>query len=675
MGIKRADPTLFLLFIPAIISAGLNSNLIISAIIPIIIIIFSYFNKFQFKENSIGTTIYTLLFFGIVLVFHSFVIKDLPAGNGPHVMGLSMMYLISILWYYKQNVFISIIIAAISLISLLFTGNNAQFLGNNTYYFIVYSSIPLLLTFLYLFKNKAYQFYEQENPSTIKKEEIKNKISAFVIFNIIGAIFFVSILTFSFNKGLFWVDKVLNQQLMDYITKDVEPDSGIGLAADFELKSQSSLKMNNEIVLTVKSKTKIDYLKAQVFNYYEKNKWLNTINKKLDPIIMEKPLDNYVTFNNITEKDFKNENILNEGVLTFISKKDTFTPLPYYAKVFKKNESIHFNNLNIVEKKNNLDFLTFYGNSNDLLKYNKNIIENSKLIDPFLKKALYEKTLEITKEGRNNTEKAKLLQKYFNDNFTYSLDVNFNANKNLILDFIFDKKTGFCSHFSTATVLMLRSIDIPANIVSGYLTDEYDTYLNEYIVREKDAHAWVEFYDNKSNFWVKIDPTPIKQMFEKTNNKNNSFDKLSLYYKSLISKIKNKLSFDFFIKIIMFLVSVLSIIILVLFLYNRSKKNKKIITYENKDIEIKKISDKLNNLLIKNNIIIDETKTYGEIKAILKEMDELPNKDSLIEIITFYEKIRYNLEKENIDKLNNLIIELNKKNLNKFSSESFDNKR
>ena len=73
-------------------------------------------------------------------------------------------------------------------------------------------------------------------------------------------------------------------------------------------------------------------------------------------------------------------------------------------------------------------------------------------------------------------------------------------------EFWLDRKAGFCEHFASAFVVVLRSMGIPARIVTGYQgTDEQPTdgYL---IVRQSNAHAWAEYW-NPARGWVRADPT------------------------------------------------------------------------------------------------------------------------------------------------------------------------
>ncbi len=71
-------------------------------------------------------------------------------------------------------------------------------------------------------------------------------------------------------------------------------------------------------------------------------------------------------------------------------------------------------------------------------------------------------------------------------------------------EFLFDGRRGFCEHYAGATVLLLRASGIPARVVTGYQGGEYHPsgYM---IVRQSDAHAWVEVWINGE--WRRVDPT------------------------------------------------------------------------------------------------------------------------------------------------------------------------
>ena len=77
-------------------------------------------------------------------------------------------------------------------------------------------------------------------------------------------------------------------------------------------------------------------------------------------------------------------------------------------------------------------------------------------------------------------------------------------------DFLFKSQKGYCVHFATAMVALLRSADIPARYVQGYGTGTpiVGSVPQRYAVSQGDAHAWVEVYFPGAG-WVPFDPTPV----------------------------------------------------------------------------------------------------------------------------------------------------------------------
>jgi hypothetical protein len=91
--------------------------------------------------------------------------------------------------------------------------------------------------------------------------------------------------------------------------------------------------------------------------------------------------------------------------------------------------------------------------------------------------------------------------------YQYSLDAETTTSLHPIDDFLFRRKTGYCEHYATAMVIMLRTLGIPARLVTGFLATEWNEFGGYYTVRQRDAHAWVEvFYPHAG--WITLDPTP-----------------------------------------------------------------------------------------------------------------------------------------------------------------------
>jgi hypothetical protein len=77
-----------------------------------------------------------------------------------------------------------------------------------------------------------------------------------------------------------------------------------------------------------------------------------------------------------------------------------------------------------------------------------------------------------------------------------------------LADFLFNVRAGHCEYFATAMAVMLRTLRIPARVVNGFQTGEYNPAADAYVVRQADAHSWVEVYFAESDSWVTFDPTP-----------------------------------------------------------------------------------------------------------------------------------------------------------------------
>ena len=76
-------------------------------------------------------------------------------------------------------------------------------------------------------------------------------------------------------------------------------------------------------------------------------------------------------------------------------------------------------------------------------------------------------------------------------------------------DFLSQHKAGHCEFFASALTMILRSVDIPAQVVVGYVTDEYNKYGNYFTVRQRHAHAWVEVWVPPTQLDLDYDaPTP-----------------------------------------------------------------------------------------------------------------------------------------------------------------------
>ena len=75
-------------------------------------------------------------------------------------------------------------------------------------------------------------------------------------------------------------------------------------------------------------------------------------------------------------------------------------------------------------------------------------------------------------------------------------------------DFLFNTRLGFCGHFASAFVALMRAAGVPAHVVTGYLGGDWNPVGGYFIVRQSDAHAWAEVW-LEGRGWTRVDPTAV----------------------------------------------------------------------------------------------------------------------------------------------------------------------
>ena len=99
-------------------------------------------------------------------------------------------------------------------------------------------------------------------------------------------------------------------------------------------------------------------------------------------------------------------------------------------------------------------------------------------------------------------ERAERILRFFLSDFRYTLSDPASS----IREFLFRKRAGYCEHFAAGLALLLRGAGIPSRVAAGYLGGEWNGVGKYLIVRQSDAHAWVEAWIDGG--WVTLDATP-----------------------------------------------------------------------------------------------------------------------------------------------------------------------
>jgi transglutaminase-like putative cysteine protease len=154
----------------------------------------------------------------------------------------------------------------------------------------------------------------------------------------------------------------------------------------------------------------------------------------------------------------------------------------------------------------------------------------------------------ITSGGTTVVEKASLVESHLKREYAYSLDLSWDPGESPLSTFLFEVRAGHCEYFASSMAIMLRSVGIPTRIVNGFLAGEYNSIGRSYIIRQSDAHSWVEVYI-PGRGWIDFDPTPPdpnRQEMSLTRLIAHYFDAADLFWNSYVLTYDTDSQFQLF---------------------------------------------------------------------------------------------------------------------------------
>jgi hypothetical protein len=114
---------------------------------------------------------------------------------------------------------------------------------------------------------------------------------------------------------------------------------------------------------------------------------------------------------------------------------------------------------------------------------------------------------EIAGDAGSPEARARAIERHLLEQYAYSLDVNDAAVAAPMTRFLIEKRPGHCEYFATAMAILLRLNGVPSRVVNGFYGGEYSELTGQAIIRQSDAHSWVEAWI-PGRGWVTFDPTP-----------------------------------------------------------------------------------------------------------------------------------------------------------------------
>ena len=107
----------------------------------------------------------------------------------------------------------------------------------------------------------------------------------------------------------------------------------------------------------------------------------------------------------------------------------------------------------------------------------------------------------------SDLKRARAIETALRRDYIYTLKAPDRETADPLADFLFTRRKGYCEYFAAAMAVMLRTQGIPARLVTGFQSGEYNPITELWVVRASDAHSWVEAW-MPGRGWSTFDPTP-----------------------------------------------------------------------------------------------------------------------------------------------------------------------
>jgi transglutaminase-like putative cysteine protease len=139
---------------------------------------------------------------------------------------------------------------------------------------------------------------------------------------------------------------------------------------------------------------------------------------------------------------------------------------------------------------------------------------------------------QVTAGAGSDFERASQLEHHLRTGYEYSFESIFDSQGVTPLPrFLFEEKRGHCEYFASAMVVLLRSLDIPARLVTGFSATQKNPMTGYYEIRALDGHAWAEAWLPEAG-WVTFEPTAFYDM-PRPREDTFSAEQINDYVKSL----------------------------------------------------------------------------------------------------------------------------------------------
>lgn len=321
------------------------------------------------------------------------------------------------------------------------------------------------------------------------------------------------------NRLEFWMTEYLYQGRISR--------AGNGFSGKGGLHDITELKQNsgNEVALKIDATFFPEYLRGRVFTQFHLRRW-----QPSDPIEIITPLIDHPPLRPL----YPDESVYQ------LTKDWPVAPRVMTVWPFDQNSSAHFF-LPLGAAVLACDGKSIKRDGNGILERDSKSILDSyqalvgapppvppESVDPvFLSlphrlNPIVNKTAEdVFAAAQTTQEKIRAVEAFFHNNFSYKLGLRIPRGADRLAYFLSVRPPAHCEYFATATTILLRLANVPARYVTGYVVTGRNPIDGSYYALRRDAHAWVEAYDDEQQQWVIVESTPMEGV--PARNKQTSF--------------------------------------------------------------------------------------------------------------------------------------------------------
>lgn len=423
----------------------------------------------------------------VLMLIHTYFYKDM---SGPgSVFLLQLLVITSLTKTWKKQSFLFIFLTLFVFVAISLFSSQIRFI----FLFLIYLAVSTYLLF-FISWNETYDQNNYKFWTQLHFKDIFQTISIIIVW--------VFILYFILPH---WVKN--NTQITPPLQQNTEVATGFSEGFSFE--NIWSIYEDNSKIFVIENiseqeieKYKFYYFRWARYHYFDGIKWENTSSQNWLLFLNKNTPNEFEVTKRFHYYIENSRNIfLPAGVTQITTPSQNWFFHPYWDSTILKTQQIVPQSITA-----NLTFET---------DENGNILSYEKFNKDFEIKINEDQQTLLKNFIQNIPTNVQTLKDYenyirFRAGFAYSTDM---IAKNFE-DFLYGSKTWHCEYYATTLALVLQNAWYKATVVSGFLEWEYNNLAQSLVVRGKNAHAWVEVYDEENDSWIILDPTPPNFNFD-----------------------------------------------------------------------------------------------------------------------------------------------------------------